>query len=120
SVIKSVASLIAVPLSTIINHSFSKATFPDPLKIAKIIPIYKSGLKTDPSNYRPISLLNIFSKIYEKAINIRITNFLSKHSILYKNQFGFCKNYSTELALTKLLQDITLALDFKLEVCSII
>jgi len=82
SFIRSIATNIACPLSIIINHSFQHASFPDGLKDAKIIPIHKSGPKTDPSNFRPISLLNIFSKIYEKAINARILDFLSEHSIL--------------------------------------
>jgi hypothetical protein len=119
SVIKPIAHIIASPLSVIINHSFSNALFPDTLKIAKVIPLYKSGSKSDPSNYRPISLLNTFSKIYEKAINARIISFLSRHKIVYKNQFGFRKNHSTELALIKLLDDITSAIDSKHIVCSI-
>jgi hypothetical protein len=111
SIINSVAHIIAEPLSIVINHSFIDAYFPDDLKIVKVIPIFKSGSKSDPSNYRPISLLNIFSKIFEKAINSRILNFLSKHNILNINQFGFRKNHSTEFALIKLTDTITSALN---------
>ena len=119
SFIRSIATYIANPLSIIINHSFSHAVFPDDLKIAKITPIHKSGPKSDPSNFRPISLLNIFSKIYEKSINSRLQEFLQKHSSLYLNQFGFRKHHSTELALIKLLDTITLALNAKQFVTSI-
>jgi len=113
--IKSIATHrpIASPLSTVINHSFRTASFPDDLKIAKVMPIYKAGQKTDPSNFRPISLLNIFSKIYEKAIYSRISDFLSKHSILFSDQFGFRKYHSTELALIKFIDTITSSLDSK-------
>jgi len=119
SFIRFIANEISTPLSIIINHSFQLAIFPEDLKIAKVIPIYKSGPKYEPSNYRPISLLNIFSKIYEKAISSRIQEFLLKHSILHNNQFGFRKFHSTELALTQLLDTITSALNSNKFVASI-
>jgi Reverse transcriptase (RNA-dependent DNA polymerase) len=119
SIIKSVAHIIAEPLSIVINHSFIDAYFPDDLKIAKVIPIFKSGSKSDPSNYRPMSLLNIFSKIFETVINSRILNFLSKHNILNINQFGFRKSHSTEFALIKLTDTITSALNSRQLVCTV-
>jgi hypothetical protein len=96
-----------------------KAIFPDKLKIAKIIPLFKSGDKTDPSNYRPISLLNTVSKIFEKVIHGRMLNFINKHNILYSNQFGFRAKHSTEFALIKLIDTISEALDNNNFVCSI-
>ena len=68
-----------------------KGIFPDTLKIAKIIPIFKAG---DPSffvNYRPISLLSNFSKFFEKVIYNRLVEFAEKYDILYRCQFGFWK-----------------------------
>ena len=59
---------ISSDLSALINESFSTGIFPDKLKIAKVIPIFKKGLKTKTCNYRPISLLSIFSKIFEKLM----------------------------------------------------
>jgi Reverse transcriptase (RNA-dependent DNA polymerase) len=120
SVVKSVAFELSIPLALVINHSFSKAIFPSALKIAKIIPLHKTGPKTELSNYRPISLLNTFSKIFEKLIYNRMMQFINKHDLLFENQFGFRKHHSTELALIKLLDTITLALNSKKHVCSIV
>ena len=119
-VIKFVADCIASPLSVLINHSIRTSTFPDTLKIAKIIPIYKSGARSDPSNYRPIALLSTFSKIYEKVIYSRMIDFIKKHDILYSYQYGFRANHSTELALIKLLDTITANWDAGKYACSVI
>ena len=63
--------------------------FLDELKIVKVITIYKSGDKTSIENYRPISVLSVFSKIFEKIMYNHLINFVNKHDILYKYQFGF-------------------------------
>ena len=84
--IKCVSKTLAPILATLINHSFSKGIFPDALKISKITPILKMGDKSLLSNYRPISLLNSFSKVYEKIFLIKLNSFLSKHNILYEGQ----------------------------------
>ena len=65
-VLKFVRIIISPVLSEIINDSFSQGIFPDSLKIAKVIPLFKDGLKSQLSNYRPISLLPLISKIFEK------------------------------------------------------
>ena len=62
-------------LAVIINKSFQEGIFPDQMKLAKVVPIHKGGAKTDAGNYRPISLLNTFSKIYAKLMHRRILNF---------------------------------------------
>jgi len=98
-------------LSTLINHSIQNSIFSDSLKVAKVIPIFKSGDKTLITNYRPISLLNTFSKIYEKVILRRFENFLAKNKILYDGQFGFRKHRSTQLARVSFLDKLTEALD---------
>ena len=61
--------IISQPLSMIISKSIEFGTYPSKLKLAKVIPIYKSGDESDPSNYRPISLLSIFNRIFEKMSN---------------------------------------------------
>ena len=66
-------------------------------------PIHKSGSRTDPSNYRPISILTTFSKILEKLFLKRVLSFINKNNILHENQFGFRKGKSTSVAITHLL-----------------
>ncbi len=87
------------PLHHIFNLSITSGIFPSLLKIAKVLPVYKKGDRQSVSNYRPISLLNTFSKIFESIIGDRLTRFLIKYDILYKYQFGFRKKHSTKLAL---------------------
>ena len=100
-------------LAKIINLSFKTGIFPDLCKIAKVIPIFK---KEDPllcKNYRPISLLPIFSKIFEKIIYTRMYKFLDKNHLLYDIQFGFRNKHSTSHALINLTESIKNYLDNK-------
>ena len=83
----------------IINKSLRKRVFPEQMKLAKVIPVHKGGTKTDIGNYRPISLLATFSKIYEKLMHTRILNFLEINDSLYENQYGFRPGRSCEHAL---------------------
>jgi len=111
TVIKSIVDSISPILAILINHSLTTSSFPDALKVAKITPIFKSGDKSILTNYRPISLLNSFSKIYEKVFLNRLNAHLLKFNILHDDQFGFRKNRSTQLALTSSIDKITEALD---------
>ena len=83
----------------------------DEIKIARIIPLFKSGDKQNVSNYRPISLLPQFSKILEKIFNNRLMNFLNSNNLLYLMQYGFRKNVSTSMAIMELVENITTAMD---------
>ena len=76
--------------------------FLDNLKIATVVPIYKGDDKRLVNNYRPISVLPMFSKILEKIIFTRISNFVVQNNILSDNQFGFRNNLSTYMTLLKL------------------
>ena len=87
--------------------------FPDTLKIAKVIPIHKTGSRTDVSNYRPISLLSLFSKVYEKIMYSRLVSFLSKYNLIYTRQYGFRPQHSCEHALLDAQNTILNALDKK-------
>ena len=87
------------PLVLIINKSFFQGIFPSQFKTAKVIPIHKKGSFDSTQNYRPISLLSNISKIFEKLMHSRIYKFLTKHNLLYSNQFGFRKGRSTIDAL---------------------
>ena len=81
------------------------------MKIARIIPLFKSDDKRNVSNYRPISLLPQFSKILEKIFNNRLMNFLNSNNLLYLRQYGFRKNMSTSMAIMELVENITNAMD---------
>jgi len=98
-VFKKIGDLICRPISTIINSSFSNGVFPSELKRATIIPIPKSGNLQDKSNYRPISILPILSKIFERCMYNRLIKFIDKFSILTSFQFGFRKGKSTTDAI---------------------
>ena len=77
-----------------------------------MIPIFKSEERTDPSNYRPISLLSVFDKPLEKKLMCnRLNPFFQKHNIFYKYQFGFRKNHATANALTEVIDYIYKSLD---------
>ena len=82
--------------------------FPDSLKIAEIIPIYKKGKPTDLSNYRPISLLPTISKIFELIIHIHLQEYLNRNNLLAEQQYGFRLNHSTEYAAVKLVDYISI------------
>ena len=86
-------------LAMIINMSFQQGVFPEQMKTAKVVPIHKEGSKTDVGNYRPISLLTSFSKIYEKLMHCRILKFLDSNNSLYEMQYGFRPGRSCEHAL---------------------
>ena len=99
------------PLTHIFNLSLTTGIVPNNLKIAKVIPLYKSKEKNLINNYRPVSVLTVFSKILEKLMYKRILNFTIKHDVLYSYQFGFQQNRSTKLALISLIDKITESLD---------
>ena len=110
-VLKRVNYVICHPLSTIINQSYSVGIFPEMLKVAKVIPIPKQGDLSLTQNYRPISLLNTFSKIFEKLMYKRLYAYLEKNEILYKKQYGFRSKKSTSDALISNTIEFYKALD---------
>ena len=97
--------LIAI-LTLLFNKSIDQGIFPNALKLSKIVPIHKGDSIFEVSNYRPISLLPIFSKILEKLMYSRVIDFITKYNILYSNQYGFQKCMSTEYAINSLLHNI--------------
>lgn len=122
--LKAVAHVICTPLSHICNLILSSGIFPNQLKIARVTVIFKGGDKNDLGNYRPISVLPMFSKVIEETINSRLTHFLQQKNTIVKNQYGFQKKKSTEMALLdikdkiidnmeKKLLTVGLFLDFK-------
>ena len=101
--IKKVSSVILTPLTHIINLSLSTGIFPDSLKISRVCPIFKQGDHKEMNNYRPISCLSSFSKIFEKIAHEQLSLYLEVNKILNPNQFGFQKGRSTVHALTKIM-----------------
>ena len=99
SVIKKVSHILSPVLSIQYNNLMSTGCFPAILKIGKISPIYKKDNEEQLQNYRPISTLPIFGKIFEKVIYSRLYGFLSSQGILHDSQFGFRKGHSTSHAL---------------------
>lgn len=110
---KETIDYIIEPLIHILSLSLESGIIPQDLKIAKVIPVYKTGDSKVFSNFRPISILPCFSKILEKIVYTRISNHLTVNNILYPHQYGFRKCYSTEHALLHLVNNISTALDDK-------
>ena len=98
-------------LCDIANLSFVTGIFPDLCKTAKVIPIYKKDNPLLCENYRPISLLPIFSKIIEKLIYKRMYSFIDEHKLIYKRQFGFRSKHSTSHALISITESIKALVD---------
>ena len=91
------------------NLSISVGVFPTLWKTAKVIPLFKPGEKSDYNNYRPISLLPIFSKVMEKHVKSTFEEFLKFNNLLSKQQFGFKKAHSTSDALLCILKSVKLS-----------
>ena len=98
--LKDGATVLAKPITDLCNLSITSGKFPDSCKIAKLKPIYKKGSLTEASNYRPISLLPLISKVIEKVIHDQTSTFLNSRNLLYNYQSGFCKNHSTDYCLS--------------------
>ena len=112
--IKDGASILSLPITQICNLSMKLSSFPTRCKIAKLKPIFKKGSKTDPQNYRPISLLPLISKVIEKVIHDQTQSYLSENDILYKYQSGFRSNHSTNSCLVYLTDLISKGFDSEL------
>ena len=91
--------------------SITQGTVPNELKIANVIPLYKGEDIQLIENYRPISILPYFSKIFEKVMFRYVIEFVEENNILYEYQFGFRKNHSTSHAIITLVERVTKALD---------
>ncbi len=111
SVLKKCIVQVSEPLSILINCSLQSGRVPDLLKIAKVCPIFKSEASNIFSNYRPISVLPSFSKIFEKVVHCRLSEYMISRCILNNNQYGFRNNHSTYMALQDMYNKISQAVD---------
>jgi len=110
-IIKRAAAFLAAPLAHIINISFQTGVVPHELKYANITPIFKAGDHNLPQNYRPISVLPVFSKVFERLLYNRLYTFLKANNTITNHQYGFQKGYSTEMALIHTIEEISSKLD---------
>ena len=88
SILKHVSDIISDVLTKILNKSIELGTFPSKLKMAKVIPIFKSADNTDPNNYRPISLLSCFNRLFEKLVHKRMKSFIEENNIRHNMALG--------------------------------
>ena len=111
--------LLVYPLVSIINMSLNLGTFPSLNKEADVCPIHKKDEKNRCENYRPISLLPNISKNFERVMYSRLEKFSDLSETIYKFQFGFRKNYSTNHALLSIVEQIRSALDKRMFTCGV-
>ena len=93
--------------------------YPSKLKRAKVIPVYKTGDRTEPGNYRPISLLSVFNRLFERLMHKRLTSFIEKKKILYNAQYGFRANCSTQHVILDIVNRIQSNMEAGLYSCNV-
>ena len=118
-VLKCASGLLCHVLAEIFNSSILLGTYPAKLKMSKIIPIFKTDDETEPNNYRPISLLSDFNRIFEKLIYKRMKVFIDEEDILYCSQYGFHEEHSTEHAIIDIFNTIQSNMDKRLFSCGV-
>jgi hypothetical protein len=111
NVIKSCGHLVAKPLAIVINQSFKEGKYPDLIKTSKVVPIHKKGEKDVVSNFRPVAVQSVFSKIFEVIFLRRLIPFLENNDILSDAQYGFRKNKATTDAVFALLTSVFNSID---------
>lgn len=109
----SIKQMLLPILVSLINKVFESGEYPDILKVARVVPIHKSGPKNKVENYRPISVISVLSKIIETIIKRRITCFIDKYVKTDKYQYGFQPKSNTLSASIDLINHITTELDKK-------
>ena len=94
-VMKVIIPFILDPFCHLLNLSFETGFILNEFKMAKVVPVFKSGERNDFNNYRPISLLSCFSKLFEKVVAHQVMKFINHRDILYTHQYGFLKKHNT-------------------------
>ena len=109
--LKDGAMIIASPITYVINLSLETSVVPVGFKTARVVPLYKKGDRNSEGNYRPVSILPVISKIFERIVYDQLCSYLNKHDLIYEFQSGFRRSYSTDTALTYLSDRIRLNMD---------
>ena len=104
--LKSIKNIIVKSLTLITNQCIGTGVFPDKLKIAKVVPLYKKDDKTPIETYRPVSILPAISKVIEKSMFRQIYEYFTINYLFYKGQYGFRQKHSTEFAAYELLDRV--------------
>ena len=110
-IVKHCREIFAYNLTKIFNKSIKDGIYPDELKVARVIALHKKGHKHDPDNYRPISILSCFNKIFERLICKQLVAFLEKYKLIFRFQFGFREDHSAVICLTEITDHIRGLLD---------
>ena len=118
AIVKQCIDYFKKPLTDIFNISLETGTFPEQLKIAKVIPIHKKGNTRNINNYRSIAL-SVFSKLLEKLVYNRIITFIEKKGIITEAQHGFRSKSSTETDLLDFINNVQSAIDNKMNLVGI-
>ena len=111
--LKDLAPLLGVPLNIIINQSMCTGVFPDLMKLAEVVPLYKGKSRDLESNYRPISLLTTMSKVMEKVVYKRVYHFLTNTGQICETQYGFRSKHSCEHAIAQVVGSVLKNLEMK-------
>ena len=117
--VKFACEYIYKALTKVYNHSLEQGIVTDILKLSKITPVDKGGDTTDPTNFRPISTLSVFTQIVEKLVYRQLLNYIEKYEILYQFQFGFRRGRSTEQAIAEITDNLKKAIDNNLLTCGV-
>ena len=117
--IKMAATVITPKLTQLFNICIKKGCFPQALKIAEIVPILKKGNRENCCNYRPISILSPFAKIFEKCLHEQFKKFFIKNDLISSQQYGFQKNCSTSDAVVDIYSNLIKNIENELITCSI-
>jgi len=116
---KACSSILCPVLAKLFNLSVSLGKFPICLKIARVIPVFKSGDPKIPGNYRPISTLPVMAKIFERLMHSQLDGFLKSNNVLSSSQFGFRRNCSTADAVLEFIDNVFNTLDRRLSMITV-
>ena len=97
--LRDAAPIVCAPLADIFNNSMLKRKIPQSWKNAKVTPIFKAGDPADVSNYRPISVIPVMMKVFERIVHNQLSTYLNDTKLLYEYQSGFRSKFSTETTL---------------------